>query len=167
MFIRISCHLSFRFSCHIFTLWLSDIYIVKFFYIQFETISFLLVSFTLSWQFTTLMTGIQGQRFNSNLSQINKLIFYFLLNHLSFHPNGFSSRLLRPIPPNARLMAFLVERISLHVLTTLVMPLLVKDKVCASTYSVTSVFHVFFVGPTNELMTDKGIEKGRYFHLLQ
>ena len=64
-------------------------------------------------------------------------------------------------------MALPVERISLHVLITLVMPLLVKDKVCASTYSVTSVFHVFFVGPTNELMTDKGIEKGRYFHLLQ
>ena len=125
------------------------------------------MSFTLSWQFTTLMTGIQGRQFNLNLSQINKLIFYFLLNHLSFHPNGFSSCLISPIPPNTRLMALPVERMSLHILMTLVMLLLVKDKVCALTPSVTSVFHIFFLGPTNELTTDKGTEKGRYFHLLQ
>lgn len=88
------------------------------------------------------------------------------LNRLSFYPNTANTLSschlnLVPLTLNARLMSLPAERISQHVPATLVMPRLVKDKVCASQHSVTPVFHVFFIAPTNQITTDIFTGKGK------
>lgn len=77
--------------------------------------------------------------------------------------NIFSPCRLNLVPLNARLMSLPVERISQHVPATLVMPRLVKDKVCASQHSVTPVFH-FFLYSSYQPNFDRRIHrKGQVF----